>query len=105
MSTTENWDVIPENCLEFLTNQKTIGCTFTAPKWRRKILRYAESHPDDVHIVYQNEGCVYAKLPISWLKISPKRKGREFTEEERAVSAERLRLAREKRQSGTEERK
>ena len=97
MAATDNYDIVPENVLEFLTNQRTVTCTFNAPKWKNKIMRYAESHPDDVKIIAQNESSILAKIPISWLKISPKRKGREFTDEERAAAAARLRVAREKK--------
>ena len=57
-----------------------------------KVLKYAEEYPEEVKILARNQdGSVFAHVPISWFKFSPPRKGREYTEEERAAAGERLR--------------
>ena len=41
-------------------------------KWATRIKRLAEKHPDEITIIRmpeENDGCIYAKLPASWLKI------------------------------------
>ena len=87
-----------DNCMEWTTGAKRGSVTFSQRKWVSKILKYAEDYPEDIKIEFQNkDGSVYAHVPISWFKLSPPRKGREFTEEEREAAAERLRVAREKK--------
>lgn len=68
-------------------------------KWINKIRKLKEQHPDDIVILAEpetNDGCIYCKLPTSWLKIAPKREGRQLSEEERQIAAERLALYRNK---------
>ena len=67
------------------------------PKWRKRILKLAEEYPDEVHIIARpetNDGCVYATIPSSYVKIAPKNR-RQMTDEQRAAAAERLRKYRE----------
>ncbi len=57
------------------------------------ILKIAEEHPDDVHILKrpeENDGCVYARMPFGFLKIKPP-KHMNLSEEERRIRSERLR--------------
>ena len=90
-------DSCQENCIEFLTNQKVMCVSFSQKKWVNRINKLAKDHPE-VEIVAENtDGSVTAHVPISWLKISPKRPGREFTEEEKMAAAERLEKARQKK--------
>ena len=61
-------------------------------KWITQIRKIKEQYPDEVEIVKQpeeNDGCIYAKIPVSWFKIKPKRKV-DLTEEEREVLRERM---------------
>lgn len=65
-------------------------------KWITRIRKLAEQHPDEVTILNQpetNDGCIYARLPVEYLKISPKRRV-DVSDEQRLIRAERLRLAR-----------
>lgn len=88
---------ISENNIEWYTGDDTVTLSFSQKKYASKVLRYANSR-SDVQIVAQNEdGSICAHIPLSWIKISPPRKGREFSEEEKAEAAERLRVAREKK--------
>ena len=44
-------------------------------KWINKIRKLKEEHPDEVHIIAEpenNDGCIYATVPASWMKVSPK---------------------------------
>lgn len=63
-------------------------------KWHTKIRKLAAEHPDEVTILEQpetNDGCIYAKLPASWLKIVPPRQySEEVLEKYRQGAKERL---------------
>lgn len=87
-----------DNTFEWFTGDKIAVVTFSQKKWVNKIKKYSEEYPNDVQIVVENEdGSVVCKVPVSWFKMSPPRKGREFTEEEKAATAIRLAKAREKK--------
>lgn len=62
-------------------------------KWINKILKLQEARPNDVQIEYlpeNNNGMILARIPKSWLKVSPPRQVN-YTEEQRAAAAERMR--------------
>ena len=64
-------------------------------KWHRRIRSLKTQYPDQVSIEYepeQNDGCICAKIPVSWFKISPPRR-LDLTEEQRQERAERMRKA------------
>lgn len=68
-----------------------------------QIKRLAAEFPEDVLIMAYpeaNNGCIYAKMPFSFMRISGPRK-RELSEEERALRAERLAKARALRKPKT----
>lgn len=60
-------------------------------KWINKIHKLQKEHPDKVFILKEpqdNDGCIYCKLPSSWLNLRPKAV---MSEERRREAAERLR--------------
>lgn len=63
-------------------------------KWITRIRKLAEEHADEVTILNQpetNDGCIYARLPVEYLKIAPKRRV-DMSDEQRLIAAERMRL-------------
>ena len=69
-------------------------------KWCNRILKWKDEHPDEVQILAypeNNDDTIYAKLPVNWFKISPKKRSY-LSDEERAIRTERLRNLRLKRQ-------
>ena len=67
-------------------------------KWCCRIAKLAIDHPDEVEIIRTpdtNDGCIYAKIPASWLKIQPKFT-RNYTDEQRAMYRERMKKMRSK---------
>jgi len=89
---------LQENNIEWYTGDATATVSFTQRKWVNKMKKYADEY-DEVEIAAENEdGSICAHVPVSWIKISPPRKGREYTEDEKAEIAERFRLAREVKQ-------
>jgi hypothetical protein len=89
-------DTCQENAIEWINGDKEVWVSFSQRKFITKLKKYAKSN--SIYIYENKDGSVYAKIPLSWVKISPPRKGREFSEEEKVEAAERLRIAREKRQ-------
>ena len=58
------------------TSRDEMFFSSTERVWHNRILKLAQSHPDEVTIIKRpedNDGCIYAKMPISYLKIQPKR--------------------------------
>ncbi len=91
---------ITENNIEFLTGEKTCTASFSNRKHINRVKKLHTEHPDDFDYFVENaDGSVCVKFPLSWVKISPKRTGRKYTEEERRVIAERFKKAREKKTS------
>lgn len=80
------------------TSKDEMFFSSTEHVWHSRILKLKEEHPDEVTIIKlpeENDGVIYAKMPVKWLKIVPKKEGRKLTDEQRAIAAERLRRARE----------
>lgn len=87
-----------ETCVDYLNVDDYATFTSSETKWINKILKLQQSNPADVKIEYRpedNHGVILARLPKSWLKISPPRQSN-YTEEQRAAIAERLQSARNK---------
>lgn len=64
-------------------------------RWINRIQKLHSMHPDEVVILAQpdtNDGCIYASLPVKWLRVVPPPPP--MSEERRAVAAERLRSLR-----------
>ena len=68
-----------------------------AERWSISMIKKLhEKHPDEVEITQNKDGSIYARVPLSWMRIHPKRT-RTMTDEERAAAAERLRKGREQK--------
>lgn len=88
-----------ENVIEWLTGDDTIAVTFSQLKWVNKIRRLSENEANNITILRENpDGSIFARLPISCLRISPKTI-RNISEQEKILAAERLREGREKRRT------
>lgn len=60
-------------------------------KFVNQIRKFAESHPDEVTIVKDDGNYIYAHIPLSWFRAPKPPIKREFTEEQKAQMAERMR--------------
>jgi hypothetical protein len=88
-----------ENNIEWVTGLKDeakITLTLSSKRFINKVKRICSEHPKDAKFVENDDGTVYAELPIACLKISYPNK-RELTEEEKEELRERIKLARKKR--------
>lgn len=84
-----------ENVIEWLNNSDYIGVTLSQKKWINRVEAFAKQD-ENVRILARNaDGSIYAHLPISYLKLSPKRRV-QLSNEEREAMAERMRKIREK---------
>ena len=82
-----------ECAIEWLHGDKVAGVT-AAPgsSLRNKIRKYANSHPEEVTILAENDdGSVYAHVPASWIRVSPPRK---LSPEQIEIARERLKAVR-----------
>ena len=76
-----------ENNIEWITGDNMMSVTFTSQRHITKIRKLAERKPDEVKIVTNKDGSIYATLPLSYLKFNPPK---DLTEEQRKEMAERL---------------
>jgi len=75
---------------------KTMYVSSDQLKIVNRIRKLAEAYPDEVEILRQpeqNDGCIYARMPSEWFRITPPRT-RELTEEQKAELRERFSRAR-----------
>ena len=85
-----------ETCIEYLDMDKHATVCSSERKWINKIYKLKEKYPNDVHIEVSeedNDGMIIATIPKSWMKVSPPKKVN-YTEEQKAALAERMRAAR-----------
>ena len=63
-----------ENSIEFMKGCSVATVTFSQAKYSNRIRTLAARFPDQVNIVAdgeQNNGYLYARIPVSWIKINP----------------------------------
>ena len=77
-----------ENGIEWVTGDDTISCSFSQKKYVNKVKSLAKKFPDQVKVIENKDGSIFAKLPLSAFKLSIS--SRVFTEEEKEKIRERL---------------
>lgn len=84
-----------ECAIEWIKNGKHAGVTaYPRSALKGKLLRLAIQYPDDVKIIKENDdGSVFAHVPIKWIRVQ-KPKKMNLTDEEKAKRAEIMRRAR-----------
>ena len=87
-----------ENVIEWLDDEDTISVTFHQKRFVNKIKRLANID-ENVTILAENpDNSIFAHLPISYLKLSPKRKDN-ISVERKAELAERMKTIRPRSKS------
>lgn len=84
-----------ENAIEWLDGQKTATVTIHSEKLRNRVLKLAEEYPNKVKVIAhpkENHGYLYARVPRTWVKVSPPRTV-EMSEEQKQALAERGKAA------------
>lgn len=87
---------VKETNIDIVNTETQATVSSSELKQINKIKKLHESHPEEVKIVItpeDNYGVIVAKMPKSYIKISPPRKVN-YTEEQKAAMAERLAAAR-----------
>lgn len=82
-----------ENVIEWFTGDDTIAVTVSQKKFVNRIKRFALTDENVVILTENKDGSIFAHLPISYLKLSPKAKNN-ISAERRAELAERMRKLR-----------
>lgn len=87
-----------ENSIEWYTGMDRISVSLSEKKFVNRVLKLAEEHPDEVEIAYINEnGSIFAHLPLSYLRKFAPPKTRQLSEEQKAKNIERLKKYREEK--------
>lgn len=94
----KDFDNNNENCIEFLSGERSAVVSFTNRKHINRIKKLYEERKDDFKYFHENtDGSICAKLPLKWIKINPGSKnGRVMTEEQKEAARIRLANARNK---------
>ena len=94
----KDFDNNNENCIEFLSGERSAVVSFTNKKHINRIKKLYEERKDDFKYFHENtDGSVCAKLPLKWIKInSGSKTGRVMTEEQKEAARVRLANARNK---------
>ncbi len=75
-----------ENGIEFIKDAKTATVQFCQGRYKSRIKRLAEKHPEDCQILAESpDGTLLAHIPVEWIRINP---GMELTEEQKQKRAE-----------------
>lgn len=80
-----------ETCFNYC-DEKVAFFSSDERRWINKIHRLKEQNPEEVKIIREpeeNDGCIYCRLPASWLKVNPPRK-LDISEERRQEMSERM---------------
>ena len=82
---------IVETACEYL-DDKVMRISTDERRMINRMMKLAEQYPDEVEIIERpetNDGCLYMKCPADWLLIRHPKK-MNYTEEQRAAMAERI---------------
>ena len=93
----KDFDNNNENCIEFLSGERSAVVSFTNRKHINRIKKLYEERKDDFKYFHENaDGSICAKLPLKWIKInSGSKTGRVMTEEQKEAARIRLQKVRE----------
>ena len=89
----KDFDNNNENCIEFLSGERSAVVSFTNRKHINRIKKLYEERKDDFKYFHENtDGSICAKIPLKWVKLNPGSKNRRVMTEEQKEAA-RIRLA------------
>lgn len=83
-------DSMNEFCIEWIKGAEYAGIIVpSGTALKSKILKLAENNPDEVKIIAENnDGSVFAHVPVKYVKISPPKK---ISDEQKEAASERFR--------------
>ena len=86
---------VKETNIDIINVESLATVSSSERKYINKILKLHESRPEEVNIIVEpedNYGVIVAKMPKSYIKISPPRK---VSEEQKAAASERMKAMHE----------
>lgn len=83
-----------ENNIEWVTGDNAMSVTLTSQRHVTRIRKLAERKPEEVKIITNKDGSIYATLPLSYLKFNPPK---DLTEEQKEKLREQAKMMNEKR--------
>lgn len=84
-----------ENAIEWYTGGNIATLSLTSRRHITKVKKLATTHPNEVEIVENPDGSLFAHVPLSYIKISAPR---QMSEEQKQKAADRLRKTRVKKE-------
>ena len=78
-----------ENVIGFVKDSERAAVTFSQGRYKSRIKKLTAERPEECEIVAENQdGSLYAHIPVAWIKINPTQ---QLTEEQREQRAETMR--------------
>lgn len=66
-------DTMNECVIEWIKGDKVAGVTMpNTTRLKNRIVKLAETH-EEVDLTVNSDGSIYARIPVSWVKINPPR--------------------------------
>lgn len=86
-------DKYTETCVEFIDGGDHLTISTAKRKYINKIVKWAKDYPN-VTYVENEDGSVCAKVPIDWFRFPSPKVKKNYTDEQRAMMAERAKRMR-----------
>lgn len=88
-----------ETAIEYVKGDKHATFYSSEPKYINMIHTLAEEYPEQVEIRSEDEGGIIVHVPVSWFRAPKPPIKRQLSDEQRQMAAERLKKAREAKNS------
>lgn len=88
-----------ETCMNYC-NEEVAFISSDERRWINRVRKLKNDYPEFVEVIKEpeeNDGCIYAKIPVRWIWVRPPKK-MNFTAEQKQEMAKRLAYAREQQQ-------
>lgn len=83
-----------DNVIEFFSEEKTATLSLHSKKYIKRIKKIAEGRSEEVEIIENHDGTICARIPVTWIKISPPR---QMSDKQREVLARGTQKLKERR--------
>lgn len=84
-----------ETCINYCDDDKAFVSS-DERRWINRVRKLKEDYPEQVRVIRQpeeNDGCIYATVPIKWVRINPPKKTN-LTDEQKQALADRMKQVR-----------
>ena len=87
-----------ETIIEHADGINHFGISTDERTWKNRLAKLAEANPECECVAINPDGSVFYRVPLSWVRIRPPKKST-MTDEQKAESAARLRVYRERKEN------